>query len=659
MQQGPRASKVPREATSRGGSLAYMLVVILGGGAACRSVPSPSSDSRDARSETAGSGQSNQATKGARPQLASTVVLNTDPLTRQSPQLRISRKVTSPAGAEQELAVSIVPGAGCATLSLDRPQFSDSIHRVLAIGALASPGVEVLGLGETNRLTYGTVDGEGRAKRTLLVSPPGSADVQSVAARQVAIGVWLVEQSDGTYFWVKISDESACTWTVASLADKGALSAVQALDGGYLVLAASSRSQLYRVDPDMVTHLLMDIGGINDNMSELESAVYGSRWLVDAGSGLCAFVSNREIAWCDVGRMELVKRLTIGADHTLGSEGISEVAGDGSGGVLVSCEGRLYCIQRSGRMELVADLMANGRASNPWIEGTFCAQAIGPVAGVWSCDGFALFRSTGEEPECIAVTREPDVRCIAYPDSPVIDSFGRVVLQDARTQSIHVFDESGARLFVCTLPREHRPQRFIGSRWVVSGDGRILVACRVGYCLFDVRGRYAGCVPASQQGNSLGALRSGNSIGRQAAAMDTSLFEILRRRRRPDGSQVGEISAYARAASGQYALIESQSRRQPQAIVHVYDRDGSGLFSVALPQETATNTISAGRRWIVCGGYGPRWTMVRVRDRTTWSASVGEEDAGNWCIGQDRDGGNLVLLNARTMSVLRYPLPDE
>jgi len=280
--------------------------------------------------------------------------------------------------------------------------------------------------------------------------------------------------------------------------------------------------------------------------------------------------------------------------------------------------------------------------------------------GWWTTDGTAFLHVDRTGLVDRIAGRAPDAERIDSADGVAFDALGRCLVGDKRTGAVHVFDESGARLFVCTPA----PQDDQGCEMVVGApDGRVLAG---GGFAQAFTGGDEEFVCFSPSGERMGTM--GNTLGR---IPETWLFQpqgakrwvidwteialvdsdgVVRRiDKRPDGTWLREASEASVAPDGSLAVISES--------LCLYGPDGEPSKMIPLPEGSHADEVAFDGRRIALVLDGALY--LGDLDKSGWTRyAFPSETSGFSAIGFSRDGTRLRTVPFRSSRLLEFRLPD-
>jgi hypothetical protein len=286
---------------------------------------------------------------------------------------------------------------------------------------------------------------------------------------------------------------------------------------------------------------------------------------------------------------------------------------------------------------------------------------LGGDGRMWTTDGSAFHRLDEAGMVDRSVGALPQADRLEQPGSVELDHLGRVMVQDARTGAIHVFDSSGSRLFVCRPDPTDYERVGDSNRLRTSGDGDLHVQRGGDYLVFGQDGVRRG---VRRLAFAHGKFRPGSderwsaefhgTIRRIDASGDVGL-ELTRRR---DGAWLqprdldvlpdGSIVVYENGEAGSNQIL-------------VFDREGRELRAIELPQDERNYHVRATARWAVVSRYAPRAMLVDLDSGTLFRVepNVTSPEKALWELGFSPDGTELWWIRRDTLELLRFALPAD
>lgn len=452
---------------------------------------------------------------------------------------------------------------------------------------------------------------------------------------------WLVQVLGNDPPWITLDVRTGAT-SVAPLPDAELGCHVAPFtEGGYLALLSRTvqytvLSELYRVAADDTVVWQHSVIGIGPDSTDFDRAVSSGRGLARTGQRTFALL-GMALTRIDGDRnvlqtWKLEDILGHGAGYMNG------LLSDQKGGVLFEEGDAFHQVDAFGT-RTATFVPRRGDGSRDGIMDRLLRVA--PDGRLWTSDRQRVYRL---DPNGVAdLTLGPEVRDDELVEAAEveIDGLGRVLAQDRASRSVHVFDANGRRTAVCRLAPAERDDGYRGNQFHGAPDGSVWVATSAGGVLFDAAGAR---VEDPQRGNA-----ARNAKRPQEAALNAMKV-------RPDGTWLESVEERGILPDGRRVLLE-RPRSGGGASLHFYTTEGAPLDTLALPAGEDWYQLSPGARWIVAGGFGPTWTLVRLEDQRVFRFESGLDGAGNWKIGQTPDGRTLLLLHTSRLQLVRYALP--
>lgn len=279
---------------------------------------------------------------------------------------------------------------------------------------------------------------------------------------------------------------------------------------------------------------------------------------------------------------------------------------------------------------------------------------------LWSTDGSAFHRmdESGLVDRTVGSPREPER--LDQPGSLELDDLGRVLVQDARTGAVHVFDSAGARLFVCRPEPTDYERVGDSNRMQTAADGGLYVRGGGGDFLdFGPDGTRRGVrqIPfhATFRPGSEEAWVPSRSWLRRIEASGRVAVELTRH---PDGDwlQPEDIDVLPDGS----VVVYDWDRRGVASLL-VFDREGRARRTIPLPDDVRGYHVCATERWAAVSGYDPRAFLIELEsgDVSRVEATTTSPEEAGWELGFSPDGSELWWVRTDTLELLRLALPAE
>jgi hypothetical protein len=345
----------------------------------------------------------------------------------------------------------------------------------------------------------------------------------------------------------------------------------------------------------------------------------------------------------------------------------SGVQADLDGGVLVHDfhgDPPLYRMGRDGSVRAkVAPRFPDGRVE----DGLTRHARVAPDGRIWATDGQRLLRLDEQGVVDLQVGAQADPEVLAEPSAAAIDVFGRVLVQDGATASVHVFDGKGKRRFVCRPePTDFEDPSSIAHLAATRDCGVVAESGRGGvYVRFGPDGTRLGRIEVGANGRSLvfspaSDVAYGGRFGQGFVRLGTDMQTLATFDRAPDGSFLSGADAPAVAPDGAVAVLDGNSVRRTKPglrLVLFETADPKVSRAIELPDATPAYCLALGPNWAAVAGYKAEALLVRRADGRLVRVRVPGVEQGkqSWRFGFD--GEDLVALEVGARKIHRFALP--
>jgi hypothetical protein len=303
--------------------------------------------------------------------------------------------------------------------------------------------------------------------------------------------------------------------------------------------------------------------------------------------------------------------------------------------------------------------------------GRFDRLYCSPSGALWTTDGRVFLRFGRDGVVDRSLGPQADASELNEPGQAFLDGRGRIAIEDQRTHALHVFDASGARLFVCRPDATDFDGNFSAESVLGLSDGNLLI--HLGgdrYLRFSATGQR---LERLALGGSHAAPIDGGRGGYwviptrwrrtavQRVGSDGSMG--VRLERLEDRRWFEDVIAIGAASDGALAVLEaagSPLTKRARYLV-LYSPSGSAIQTVELaeaPSLRYARGIALGRNWVVLSSYHPEAYLVSMGStrvsRFECSASNAES---SWAFGLSPDESELWAVESDPPTLHRYALP--
>ena len=296
---------------------------------------------------------------------------------------------------------------------------------------------------------------------------------------------------------------------------------------------------------------------------------------------------------------------------------------------------------------------------------------VSPSGRIWVCDGSSMVRVTDKGVADLTLGPMPDNSILGRIATAAVDQRGHLFAVDDRTGAVHVFDQSGSRLRICSpLVSDFSKQLFranlgvaeSGEVFLSSGDDFPNAAryvhfasdgTRLGIKQFKLDDIQEEWYPLPRNGRTL-------ALGYHDAFIISNGGDILRKiQRRPDGNWLEHPERASIGPDGSFAIVSGRSMRHDgQWFVNLYSPAGEPIRTVAMPS-TCMNFCLA-----FTGKYLASCTESEI---CLFSSSGGPVSAFQyplehlqdhwWSCFSTQGGHELWLVSTKLKKVYRFELP--
>lgn len=284
---------------------------------------------------------------------------------------------------------------------------------------------------------------------------------------------------------------------------------------------------------------------------------------------------------------------------------------------------------------------------------------VGRDGRLWSTDGSAFHRldEAGIVDRTVGTPREAEQ--LEHPGSLELDHLGRVLVQDACTGAVHVFDSGGAPLFVCRPEPTDYEHVGDSNRLVTAVDGGLYVQGGGDYLEFGPDGARRGVRRLSHHATFRPGSEESWVIGRNSLRrIDATGQLVVELTRHPDGDwlQPEDVDVLA---DGSVVVFDWARRGTPSLLV--FDREGRERRTITLPEAVHGYHVRATDRWAAVTRYDPEAFLIEIESGNMFrieTATASPEEA-LWELGFSPDGSELWWVRRDTLELLRFALPAD
>jgi len=286
------------------------------------------------------------------------------------------------------------------------------------------------------------------------------------------------------------------------------------------------------------------------------------------------------------------------------------ISSDRSGGVLVrDFDGRPPFVRMGADGQLVSQFQAkheDGRTVDPSHGGR-----VSPSGRLWVCDGSSLMRLTDEGMADLTLGPASGGTALGRVSAIAVNQQGCLFAVDERSGAVHVYDQRGRRLRVCTPGVTDFSGHLILADIGVTESGEVFLGGGVGSASASRHIHFAA------DGLRLGEKRLGLdsiserwyplplsdcmlALGYQNAFIVTREGKTLRTiQRRPDGNWLENPDSASIAPDGSFAILSRSRRSGARFFVNVFSPEGEPLRTFPLAQYCKDHCLAFTGKYLV------------------------------------------------------------
>ncbi len=535
----------------------------------------------------------------------------------------------------------------------------DPIHDVCELGFTSSGEIEIFRQSRSGAPSYARLTPAGALvfERDLAALLPAN-DVWP-GFYKLSGDRWLVELRGEHSTWFELNVKTGEKQD-RHLPDTGlGVSIAPQLDGSYLAVLPENDggacvTELVYVKADGEFGWRERVCGLGPDDTDFQKAVSFAQGVASVGGGRFVIMDMNDLVTIDLEKRVLSSKKI---EDLIGHEPIyaNDLRSDGKGGVSFEEGDRIWRVDAQGSLAgSLAPRLSDGS------EGKRLESMVrfAPDGRAWTSDGTRIYRLDDRGVADLVLGPAPKADKLQEPEEELIDSFGRILVLDSGSGSVHVFDSEGKRLFVCTPESAERCGTPEWHSMHVSRDGTIHLAVKDGVASFDAHGQRLRPQATEVSGSADNRRsRSADDTWEELDRLDPALHSLLAIDRRPDGNWLEHAVCRALAPDGTRILLEMSGEEAagPQLLFYSSKNEPLGAVSIGLNKSWCRMSVTS--RWVMAGGYGPSWALVRMLDRKVFRFEAGGQDRGEQIAGQTTDGRVLLVLDLKTLELLRYELP--
>ncbi len=466
---------------------------------------------------------------------------------------------------------------------------------------------------------------------------------------------WLLQFSSDNPSWLELDVKTGATKPCALPDGAGDADIATTSDGGYLALIPRSGAgglaytELLRIRRDGSVEWRKPVYGMGPDDTELELAIGFGRGVASVGEHTFAVLAMQDLSIFELDQ-QFVRKTAL--DTVIGHSPsyLSHLLPDRRAGVYFHEGDRFWHVDAQGNP---AGSIVPRRPDGSPDDALRHGLRVAPDGRLWTEDNQRIYRLAESGIADLVLGPTPRDNELTEPSESLIDDRGRILMRDRFSQALHVFDTTGAKLFVCTVSAQERIENLLWGSFHVKPDGTILMATRSAVIRLDARGEQTPAPPEQSK-----VLRNPErAILREMDKSNPEARALKSIRRRPDGNWIVDAGAHALLKDGRRALTEQPESKGAPAWLYFYSPKNEPLGALELPMDADCSDLIASERWIVIGSYHAPWTLVRIEDQKVFRFDPALAKEGFWHVGQSPDGRALLLLNTSKRELVSFELP--
>ncbi len=235
---------------------------------------------------------------------------------------------------------------------------------------------------------------------------------------------------------------------------------------------------------------------------------------------------------------------------------------------------------------------------------------VSPAGRVWVCDGASLVRVTDAGIADLVLGSVPGGAALGRIACLSVDQKGQLYAADERSGEVHVFDQEGRRLRVCTPLNTDFAKQLTMADIAINEQGEVFLS---GGDSFPEKPTY---VHFGQDGKRVGTKQLGLDkiterwyplpannrvlvVGYQDAFIVDAEGKVQRKiQRRPDGMWLEHPDSASVAPDGSFAIVSGGSHRGTRFFVNLYSADGSPIRTIVLPDNCMSHCFAYSGKYL-------------------------------------------------------------
>ncbi|HWQ92846.1 MAG TPA: hypothetical protein VN673_14310 [Clostridia bacterium] len=561
---------------------------------------------------------------------------------------------------------------GSFSLDDSHPMEEEVFRNVIGFGFDGSGRVNLLRRGKNDEYRLALVETNGQLIREVTLPKLARPNLTQVRFAWTAKDRWIIMLSElgpekKTFAW----------WLNAPAGELKALSgftapAVESVagtaDGGFVALC--THRYKYTMEDELIA--FDQFGKVRWRVKQdyqNEQALFSPEDITFTTHGQVAVLDKirRSIQYFDINGA-FIKSIDLEKSWARKPNYPTEISPEPDGGVLVhDFQGSPPVVRMNPEGKVVSQFSlkhADGRAIDP----TYGVR-VSPTGRVWACDGASLVRVTEEGVADLVLGSMPGSATLGRIACLTVDQNGKLYAADERSGEVHVFDQAGKRLRVCTPLNSDFAKKLIMGDIAVNQQGEVFLSGgnsfpeKATYVHFDPSGARVGAKTLGldtvrERWYPLPANNRILAVAYQAAFIVGEDGNVQRKiQRRPDGNWLEYPKSASIAPDGSFAIVSGNSLGGPRFFVNLYSADGEPIRTIVLP----TNCVEH------CFAYTGKYLVTCTESAICLFTSLGEPVLSfeypleklnsHWSSYSTKNGRELWLVSEWFKKVCRFELP--
>ncbi len=503
---------------------------------------------------------------------------------------------------------------GSFSLENAQPRETEIFRNVIGFGFDGTGRINVLRRGKSDDYTLALVETNGTLVRDVaLPNPTRQGLPRQVRFAWATKDHWIVTSSElgpegKTVAWW-LNAPAGKLEPISGFAAPDVESLVGTPDGGFVALCVYHYK--YTMEDELIAfdHLGKVRWTVKQDYQN-ERAIFNPKDITLTTSGRLAVLDNirHAIQYFDL-KGAFLKNIDLEKAWGRKPNYPSEISPEIDGGVLVyDFQGSPPIVRMNSEGKVVSQFLLkhkDGRAIDP----TYGVR-VSPSGRIWACDGASLVSVTDEGIAELVLGSMPGSATLGRIACWNVDQKGKLYAADERSGEVHVFDDTGKRLRVCTPLNNDFTKKLLMGDIAINEQGEVFLS---GGDSFPEKPTYVHFGPDGQRvGTKQFALDNIKErwyplptnnrtlvVGYHDAFIVDADGKVQRKiQRRPDGMWLEHPDSASVAPDGTFAIVSGGSLRGTRFFVNLYSAEGDPVRTVVLPDNCMSHCFAYSGKYL-------------------------------------------------------------